>query len=173
MSLPLCLKGRGRQWHLLPLLSPKRQCLLSQVHSKKEQLSLPVHPRRSSDCRDGSCHPSPQELYSAHQAQYQQQPGPLKLQSLSPSGCKNSQKPTPLILLVNDFGEVFFLCYPLWPLLSLSLSCVYVCLCDQGPLPSDTPMTFLSPDQVSTSPPLHDVASSLPLFVQFVLLVLR
>ena len=48
MSAPM-LRGKGGKWRLPVLLSPERQCHLSQTHSRKYDRSLPMHLGWSSD----------------------------------------------------------------------------------------------------------------------------
>lgn len=82
-------------------------------------------------------------------------------------GCINLWKSALLIFLVNGFGEVFSFCdslcaplflLPLWP----------------GFFPpSVAPMICYSPKSCLCTSTFHEVASSLPIVVQFVLSVLR
>lgn len=82
-------------------------------------------------------------LFACHLSRYRVMPSglylrksqsPLKLQSLSPAGCKNSQKSSPLIFPTSGFGEVF----SLWTSLCAPLSLTF--LCNQGSLPSTAPV---------------------------------
>ena len=86
----------------------------------------------------------------------------LKLQALSPTGCKNSQNSAPLTFQANGYGETFFLCVPLCIPLPLAL------LCDYGCLPSAT-----SKIHFSELPTFFNVASSRPSVMEFVLPVFR
>ena len=95
--------------------------------------------------------PSLQEHCSTLRALFQPCYGPLKLQFLSPTRCRCENQPllfSQSIVLGNYF-LVQSLCAP------LSL----FSFCDQS---SHLP-------HISTPPTFHDVASSLPLFVQFAL----
>ena len=94
---------------------------------------------------------------------------PLKLYTLSPSGCKKWQNLAPLIFHSNGLGKMFslyvLLCAPpslsppsLWPWLS-----PHKC----------QPRSISLPDHISTLPTFFDVTSSLPLVVEFVLPVFR
>ena len=48
-DLSYCLCSRAVEWYPLVLLSSEGQCSLSQMHSKKRELSLPVLPKGSSE----------------------------------------------------------------------------------------------------------------------------
>lgn len=79
------------------------------------------HLRRSSDhaiCLQVTCLPSLQEHCCILKALYQPHQGPLKLQSLSPTGWKTSPKSVPLAFPVSGFEEVFSLCDPVCSSLS-------------------------------------------------------
>ena len=144
------------QWHHLALLSRKGNATFPRCSPRKGEPCLSVHPRASSDwalcsgpllslstgaphCPRGSTPPTPWTL---------------KLQSLSSTGCKQS---TPLIFLVNGFGEVFSLHNTLCTVLSRSLS-FSLLSCDQGsPLPH--PQSFSPLNHVSAPPTFHNVSS--------------
>ena len=87
---------------------------------------------------------------------------PLQLQSLSPTACKNSRKLAPLIFPVNIFGEMFSLWDPLYTPLSLSPLSV-------TRAPSSLQQSFSPQNYISVPLPFHNMASSLPLVVHFVL----
>lgn len=77
------------------------------------------------------------------------------------------RKLSPLIFRINGFGKTFSLCVPLYAPLSLAL------LCDPGSLPSEALLIHFSPKYVSSLLPFFNVVFSLPLAVEFVLLIFR
>jgi len=146
---------------------------VSQGHAPRRANNVPVVcPRHSSDhyfhavCPWIVCLPSLQEqhitLWAPSEACW-----PLKLQTLCPTGSKNSWSSAPLIFQANGYGEnvllvyspvcFSFSCPSLWPHLPLLLStCNLICL---FPKPGLYASYFLQCD------------SSLPLAVEFVLSV--
>ena len=120
----LVLRNRTVQWQQLALLSPESQYPLSQMHSRKGEMSLPLYPRGSLDCYllPGICPPSPWRHCCIHRTPHWSWHGLLKLQTLSSTGCKNSQQSAPLIFPVNGSGEVFFFWSPVHFICSLPFS---------------------------------------------------
>lgn len=124
---------------------------------RKGKGSLPVCPRVSSNCTVCSqvvCPPSPQEHCDDLKASHWPCCRPLELQSLSPTGCKNSENSASLVFPVSGFGEMFFLCSPLCT--SLLSLCV---------IRASSPLQHLQsvslPNRISVPPAFPDAASSL------------
>lgn len=139
------LSGREGKGCLLAPLSPKWHVFerhISQMCSKKRELSLPVCLRQSSDCAIYPmvvCVPSFQEqgiiLRSLSHPSLSTSITPV----LSLAGCKILEKSALLVFSAIDSGEVFFLHVPLYAPLSATF------LHDQSSFSSVVPMIHSSP----------------------------